>query len=122
MEFDKSVVNASIFNEGNIFSKLQGKKEKQVKWKANYFSNINTNDVNGLFDYLENANDTFEGIDIVLSYIDIGEEKKKKMLELFDSIKKHFQDKINPPVKVFVCAQNEIANKVFNYMNLFYDN
>ena len=90
--------------------------------ESSYFSNINTNDVNSIFDYLENVNDTFEGIDIVLSYVDINEEQKKKLLELFDTIKKHCQEKIKPPIKVFVYEENEIANNVFNYMNLFYDN
>ena len=117
IEFDKLVVNAAIFNEGSIVTKLDGKKEKDIN-----FSNINTNDVNGTLEFLENVNNTFEGIDIVLSYVDIGEEKKKKMLELFDTIKKHCQEKINPPIQVFVYDQNEIANNVFNYMNLFYDN
>ena len=122
MEFDKLVVNAAIFNEGAIYTKLKGKKENDVNWKSSYFNNINTSDVNGVLDFLENVNDTFEGIDIVLSYVDINEEQKKKLLELFDTIKKHCQEKIKPPIKVLVCEQNEIANNVFNYMNLFYDN
>ena len=122
MEFDKLVVNAAIFNDGSIFTELKGKKEKDANWKSSYFNNINTNDINGILDFLENANDTFEGIDVVLSYVDLKEEKKKNILELFDTIKKHCQEKINPPIKVYVYDQNEIANNVFNYMNLFYDN
>ena len=122
IEFDKLVVNAAIFNKGTIFTELKGKKEKESNWKSSYFNNINSNDVNGILDFLENANDTFEGIDVVLSYVDLMEEKKKKIFELFDTIKKHCQEKINPPIKVYVYDQNEIANNVFNYMNLFYDN
>ena len=121
MEFDKLVVNAAVFSEGAIFTKLKGKKEKDAKWKSSYFNNIKTSDVNGILDLLENANDTFEGIDLVLSYMDCDEEKKKEVLELFETIKKHCQEKINPPVKVIVYEQDEIANKVFNYMNLFYN-
>ena len=123
IQFDKLVVNASVFNEGAIFSKLKGKKEKDSKWKSSYFNNIKTNDVNGILDFLENANDTFEGIDLALSYIDNSdEEKKNKLLELFEIIKKHCQEKISPPIEVFVYEQNEIANNVFKYMNLFYNN
>ena len=48
-------------------------------------------------------------------------EKKKAILELFETIKNHCQEKINPPVKVIDNEQDEIANKVFNYMNLFYN-
>ena len=122
MQFDKLVVNAAVFNEGAIFSKLKGKKEKDAKWKSSYFNNIKTSDVNGILDLLENANDTFEGIDLILSYMDCDEEKKKEVLEMFEIIKKHCQEKINPPVKVIIYEQDEMANKVFNYMNLFYNN
>ena len=120
--FDKLVVNAAIFNEGAIFTKLKGKKDKDSNWKSSYFNNININDVNGILDFLENANDTFEGIDLVLSYVDNNEEKKKNLFELFETIKNHCKEKINPPVEVFVCEQNEIADKVFNYVNSFYNN
>ena len=122
MLFDKLVVNAAIFNEGAIFTKLKGKKDKDSNWKSSYFNNINVNDVNGILDFLENANDTFEGIDLVLSYVDNNEEKKKNLFELFETIKNHCKEKINPPVEVFVCEQNEIADKVFNYINSFYNN
>ena len=122
MLFDKLVVNAAIFNEGAIITKLKGKKDKDSNWKSSYFNNIKVNDVNGILDFLENANDTFEGIDLVLSYVDYNEEKKKYLLELFETIKNHCKEKINPPVEVFVCEQNEIADKVFNYMNSFYNN
>ena len=121
MEFDKLVVNTAVFSEGAILTLLKGQKEKDAKWKSSYFNNIKTRDVNGILDLLENANDSFEGIDLVLSYIDCDEEKKKEVLELFETIKNHCQEKINPPVKVIVYEQDEMANKVFNYMNLFYN-
>ena len=122
MQFDKLVVNASVFNEGAIFSKLKGKKEKDSKWKSSYFNNININDVNGILDFLENANDTFEGIDLVLSHVDTSDdERKSKLMALFEKIKKHCKEAINPPVQVFVYANNEIENNVFKYMNLFYE-
>ena len=123
IQFDKLVVNASVFNEGAIFSKLKGKKEKDVNWKSSYFNNININDTNSILDFLENANDTFEGIDLVLNYVDSDDENKNnKLKELFDAIKKHCQEKINPPVNVHIYNQNEITNNVFKYINCFYDN
>ena len=122
IQFDKLVVNASVFNEGAIFSKLKGKKEKDVNWKSSYFNNINISDVNSILDFLENANDTFEGIDLVLNYVDNDDENKQnKLKELFNTIKKHCQEKINPPVQVHIYNQNEIANNVFKYINCFYD-
>ena len=122
MQFDKCVVNAAVFNEGAIFTKLKGKKEKGANWKSSYFNNINISDINAIFDFLENANDTFEGIELVLSYVDQNEEKQKQLNELFGKIEKHCREKINPPVKVIIYKQNEMANNVFNYINLFYDN
>jgi hypothetical protein len=119
--FDKLVVNAAVFNEGAIFTKLKGKKEKGPNWKSSYFSNINISDENAILDFLENANDTFEGIDLVLSCVDQNEEQQNKLKELFDKIEKYCQEKISPPVKVIVYNQNEIANNVFNYINLFYE-
>ena len=110
MLFDEKVVNAAVFNEGAIISNFKGKK--------NYLNNININDENGVLNFLENANDTFEGIDLVLSCLDYKENNKKKLGELIEKIKKYCEEKIK--VNVTVCDEKEINNNVFNYMNLFY--
>ena len=108
--FDEKVVNAAVFNEGAIISNFKGKK--------NYLNNININDENGVLNFLENANDTFEGIDLVLSCLDYKENNKKKLEELIEKIKKYCEEKIK--VNVTVCDEKEINKNVFNYMNLFY--
>ena len=110
MLFDDKVVNAAVFNDGAVFSNFKGKK--------NYLNNINISDENGVLDFLENANDTFDGIELVLSCIDVKEEKKKKLEDLIEKIKKYCEEKIK--VKVSVCDEKEIIYNVFNYMNLFY--
>ena len=110
MLFDEKVVNAAVFNEGAIISNFKGKK--------NYLNNININDENGVLNFLENANDTFEGIDLVLSCLDYKENNKKNLEELIEKIKKYCEEKIK--VNVTVCDEKEINNNVFNYMNLFY--
>ena len=60
--FDEKVINAAIFNEGAVFSNFKGKK--------NYLNNINIKNENELLNFLENADETFEGIELVLSSID----------------------------------------------------
>ena len=110
MLFDDKVVNAAIFNEGAVFSNVKGKK--------NYLNNININDENGVLDFLENANDTFEGIELVLSCFDYKEKEGKKLEELIEKIKKCCEEKLN----VTVCEESQISHNVLKYMNLFYKN
>ena len=116
IQFDKLVVNAAILSKGTISSELKNKDE-------NILNNINVSDANGILDLLKNVGDDLEGFELVLNYVDnYDEENKKILLELFDVIKKYCQEKMNPPVTVYVYEHNEITNNVFNYMNLFYNN
>ena len=108
--FDEKVVNAAVFNEGIVFSNFKGKK--------NYLNNININDENGVLDFLENANDTFEGLELVISCIDYKDNNKEKLEGLISKIKKYCEEKIK--VKVVVCDEKQISNNVFKYMNLLY--
>ena len=112
MLFDDKVVNAAIFNEGAVFSNVKGKK--------NYLNNININDENGVLDFLENANDTFEGIELVLSCFDYKEKEGKKLEELIEKIKKCCEEKLK--ITVTVCEESQISHNVLKYMNLFYKN
>ena len=112
MLFDDNVVNAAIFNEGAVFSNVKGKK--------NYLNNININDENGVLDFLENANDTFEGIELVLSCFDYKEKEGKKLEELIEKIKKCCEEKLK--INVTVCEESQISHNVLKYMNLFYKN
>ena len=111
MLFDEKVVNAAVFNEGAVFSNFKGKK--------NYLNNININDENGVLNFLENANDTFDGIELVLSCLEHKEDKKKKLEELIKKIKKYCEEKIKVTV---IEDEKQNTNNVFNYMNLFYNN
>ena len=110
MLFDEKVINASVFNNGKILSELSDKK--------NYLSNINISEEDKILDFLENANETFEGIELVLSCVDF--KDKKKYEELIEKIKKYCEEKIK--VNVIVYDENDLGKFVFNYMNLFYGN
>ena len=110
MLLDDKVVNAAVFNEGAVFSNVKGKK--------NYLNNINISDENGVLDFLENANDTFEGIELVLSCFDYKEKEGKKLQELIEKIKKYCEEKLK--INVTVCEESQISHNVLKYMNLFY--
>ena len=107
LEFDKLVTNAAIFNEGEICNDLE-----KNKIKSGDFSNIKN-----VIELIDNANDTFKGIEVTLSCVDNFENK-----ELIENIKKHCKDNLGPEIKVVVYEQNEIADNVFSYINLFYNN
>ena len=81
-------------------------------------NNININDENGVLDLLENANNTFEGIELVLSCFDYKEKDGKKLGELIEKIKKYCEEKLK--INVTVCEESQICNNVFKFMNLFY--
>ena len=110
--FDKLVVNAVIFNKGEIFNHFE-----ESKIKSGDFSDIKINDVNNVIKLIENINDIFKGIEVVLSCMNNFENK-----ELIENIKKHCKEKIEQEIKVVVYKQNEIADNVFNYIYLFYNN
>ena len=112
INFHDKFLNAAIFNEGAVFSNVKGKK--------NYLNNININDENGVLDFLENANDTFEGIELVLSCFDYKEKEGKKLEELIEKIKKCCEEKLK--INVTVCEESQISHNVLKYMNLFYKN
>ena len=110
MLFDDKVVNAAIFNEGAVFSNVKGKK--------NYLNNINISDENGVLDFLENANDTFEGIELVLSCFDYKEKEGKKLEELIEKIKKCCEEKLK--INVTVCEESQISHNQISLNGRFW--
>ena len=60
--------------------------------------------------FLENANETFEGIELVLSSVGYKDDNKEKLEGLIEKIK----------VNVTVYDEKQIGCNVFKYMNLFY--
>ena len=113
LKFDKFIVNYAILYEGNIRAELSGKLNNNSKKNAieNYAISI-----------IEKANNDYEGVDVILSYIDYSnEEEKNQLMEIFENIKKHCQ-KMDSTSKVVIYDNDDINIDVFKYMNLFYDN
>ena len=120
INFDKKVANAAVFSKGKILTKLS---DEYGKSRFNYFNNINISDHNQLLSIIEKVNNTFKGIDLILTYFDnTDKNEKKKLFELFDVIRIHCKKNVHPSIEVTVYSQNEIYNNVFNYSILFYDN
>jgi hypothetical protein len=113
LKFDKFIVNYAILDEGKICTELPGKLNK----------NYNKNDIEDYaISIIEKANTDYEGVDVILSYIDCtNEEEKNKLMKIFENIKKHCQ-KMDSTTKVVIYDNDDINIDVFKYMNLFYDN
>ena len=113
LKFDKYIVNYVILHEGNILTELPGKLKK----------NFNKNNIEEYAkSIIQKANDEYEGVDVILSYIDCNnEEEKNKLIEIFENINKYCQ-KLDSTSKVVIYDNDDINVNVFKYMNLFYDN
>ena len=111
LKFDKLVVNYAIYNNGNIITKLKEKLE-----------NNNNNIAEFILNFIKNVNTIYNGVNLVMNYIDYNDEEKKKNInELIQRINKFVTEKLEPRVPVIVYEQNAIDIKVFKYINLFYN-
>ena len=101
--FDSKVINASFLNEGKI-------------------TNLNSieNNEQKILELIKDCGSKYKDMEIVLTWVDCKEEQKKKLEELIEKIKKCCEEEIK--LNVTICDDNDIANNVFNYMNLFYKN
>ena len=106
LNFDKLVVNYSMYNDGIISTKL---KEK-----------INIDNKDSIFNLIKNANRIYQGLCVVLSQIYYNDEEKKKLIELFEEIKKYCIEKLEPKVSLFLYNDDILYINIFKYMNLFY--
>ena len=107
LKLDKLLTTYAIYNGGVIKSQI----EEEIKGDKNEY----------IFNLIKYVHNLYKDIDIVLSYIDCKDEKKKELLELFENIKKFANEKLEPKAETFAYQQNEINIEIFKYMNLFYD-
>ena len=113
IEFDELLVNAAIYNKGEIIFKLKDKN----------FNNINIDNIDEIFYLIKTATTKFDGLEIILSTNNTIEKgKQKKVLEIIEKIKKYCQEVINPPIKIYEYNQNDICQDVIKYTNLIYNN
>ena len=111
LKFDKLVVNYAIYNNGNIITKLNDKLQ---------YNNNNIEEF--ILNFIKNVNTIYNGVNLVMNYIDYKDEEKKKNINgLIQRINKFVTEKLEPQVPVILYEQNAIDIKVFKYMNLFYN-
>ena len=115
IEFEKSVNNVIMCDEGKFLAKI---KEKDIN-----LNDINLENVDELLNIIKYANDNFENMYLIISKNDnIEEENKKKVLEVIEKIKKYCEDNINPSFKIFEYEQKDICCNTIKYINSFYEN
>lgn len=118
IQFDQSLANAAVYNNGHFFTKLQGEEQNNIN-----MNNINVDNINEIYNIIKNMNEGFEGMQLILTYNkNIKEENKNKLMKIFDNIKQYNKENIIPPLKIFEYEENDICNKAINYTDSFYDN
>jgi len=118
IQFDQSLANAAVYNNGHFFTKIQGEEQNNIN-----MNNINVDNINEIYNIIKNMNEGFEGMQLILTYNkNIKEENKNKLMKIFDNIKQYNKENIIPPLKIFEYEENDICNKAINYTDSFYDN
>ena len=115
IEFEKSINNVILYNEGKFSAKI---KEKDIN-----LNDINLENVDELLNIIKYANDNCEEMYLIISKNDnIEEENKKKVSEVIETIKKYCNDNINPSFKIYEYEQKDICCNTIKYINSFYEN
>lgn len=119
---DAENIYVSSFSEGAIFYKFKG---LENNWEDRYYSKLNKNNYENIIHFIESINDSFDGLDLALCYMnssnDNDRKDEKECFEMFNKIKKHCMEKIDPPINVYIYNENELISEVVNYIGVFYE-
>lgn len=111
MHFENSEVNAAVYNKGEIYTKLKGKKYS--------LSNISINNIDKILYLIKNVNDNFDGLELIIdSNINTDEENKIKESDI-EKIKKYCLEIINPPINIVEYEKNDIYINAIKYIDSF---
>ena len=113
--FDKYTVSASSLNEGAIYNKF---KSLEKGWRQKYYSNLKMNDFKSIVYFIKAVSDSFDGLDLVLCYMD-NDDKKDELLNLFQQIKEFVQKNICESINVYIYHEDNFIRKIFKYIGLF---
>ena len=113
--FDKDNLHVSSMNEGGIYSKF---KSLENNWKHKYYSKLKKNDFKSIVEFITAVSDSFDGLDLVLCYMN-NEDKKDDLMELFRQIKEYIMEKIDEPINVYIYQENELIINILKYIWLF---
>ena len=115
MIFDKNILHITAMNEGGIYKKF---KSLENSWKHKYYSKLKMDDFKSLVDFISAISDTFDGLDLVLCYMN-NDDKKEDLLALFKQIQEYTSEKIDEPINVYIYKEEELINKTIKYIGLF---
>ena len=110
INFDKYTSNVTIFNEGGIYNNLKG-----FPYNNNNYEEIKNNYIS----FIEKANNSFDGILLVITFTDLDDNLKQLVFGIINQIKETCT-KLDPPVKVYFYDDDKFISEVFKYIHIFY--
>ena len=110
INFDKYTSNVTIFNEGGIYNNLKG-----FPYNNNNYEEIKNNYIS----FIEKANNSFDGILLVITFTDLDNNLKQLVFGIINQIKETCT-KLDPPVKVYFYDDDKFISEVFKYIHIFY--
>ena len=110
INFDKYTSNVTIFNEGGIYNNLKG-----FPYNNNNYEEIKNNYIS----FIEKANNSFDGILLVITFTYLYYNLKELFFGIINQIKETCT-KLDPPVKVYFYDDDKFISEVFKYIHIFY--
>ena len=111
INFDKYTSNVSLFNEGGIYNNLKGFP----------YNNNNYNDIkNKYYSFIKKANESFDGIFLVITFTDLEDDIKNNVFNIVNDIKEICK-KIDPPIDIYFIDDDNYVYDIFKYIHLFYN-
>ena len=111
INFDKYTSNVSLFNEGGIYNNLKG-----FPYNNNNYNNIK----NKYYSFIKKANDSFDGIFLVITFTDLEDDIKNNVFNIVNDIKEICK-KIDPPIDIYFIDDDNYVYDIFKYIHLFYN-
>ena len=115
MIFDKEAIHITALNEGAIYTKF---KSLEKNWVDKYYSKIKADDFKSICNFISNLSDTFDGLDLVLCYIN-NEEKKEDLGNMFKLIKEYVEEKIDEQINVYIYNEENFITHILKYIGTF---
>ena len=113
--FDKYSLHVAAMNDGAVYTKFNS---LENSWDKKYYSKLKMDNFKSIADFITAISESFEGLDLVLIYMD-NEEKKNNLLDLFRQIKEYTAEKIDESTKVYIYNEDNFVKKIFKYIGLF---
>ena len=111
INFDKYTSNVSLFNEGGIYNNLKG-----FPYNNNNYNEIN----NQYYSFILKANDSFDGLFLVITYTNLEDDIKNSVFDIINKIKE-ICEKNEPPIDVYFLEDDNYIYDIFKYIHLFYN-